>query len=123
MQEAFVSGILLHVIRWTARIASVLIAGVYLLLVFGEISSPHSGPPTQLVEWTGIALISVACLAPLAAWRRELTGAVASLAALLLFAALIQFREHYIHAIIATPGVLFLVDWALRRPAHPRSAH
>jgi hypothetical protein len=118
-----VSGILLHFIRWAARIASVLIAGVYLLLAFGELSAPHSGPPTQLIEWTGIALISIACLAPLAAWRRELAGAVASLGALLLFAALIRFREYYIHAIIAIPGLLFLADWALRRPAHPRAAH
>ena len=115
--------ILLTVVRWMARVASVLIAGVYLLLVFGELAGSHSGPPTQFIEWTGITLVSIACLAPLAAWRRELPGAVASLAALLLFAALIRFREYYIHAIIAIPGVLFLLDWALRRPAHPRSAH
>jgi hypothetical protein len=115
--------ILLTVIRWTARVASVLIAGVYLLLAFGELSGSHSGPPTKLVEWTGIALVSIACLAPLAAWKRELPGALASLGALLLFAALIRFREYYIHLVIAIPGALFLLDWVLRRPVHPHSAH
>jgi hypothetical protein len=116
--------ILLTVIKWAARLASVLIAGVYLLLAFGELAGSHSGPPTELIEWTGVALVSIACLAPLAAWKRELQGAVASLAALLLFAALIRFREFYIHAIIAVPGALFLLDWLLRHSmAHPHSAH
>lgn len=116
--------ILLTVLRWAARLASVLIAGVYLLLAFGELSGSHSGPPTELIEWTGMALVSIACLAPLAAWRRELPGAVASLAALLVFAALLRFREYYIHAVIAIPGLLFLLDWLLRRSTvHPHSAH
>ena len=117
------SGILLTVVRWAARGASVLIAGVYLLLAFGELSGSGVSPPSHMIEWTGVALVSVACLAPLSAWKHELPGAIASLAALLLFAALIRFREYSIHAVIAIPGVLFLIDWALRRPAHPRSAH
>ena len=72
---------------------------------------PDSGPPTQDREWVGIVLLSAACLAGLFAWRRELLGAVLSLVALVLFVATIRINQPLVIAVIATPGVLFLLTW------------
>lgn len=114
------------VLRWSARIAGLAIAGLYFMLMAGEIVSPHSGPPSTPAEWAGIVLASASCVAMLAAWRWELPGAVVSLAALILFVAVIRFRsfqDYDVVALAALPGVLYLMDWWVRRwmAAHAHS--
>lgn len=103
------------ILRWTARLSALLVAGMYLLLLAGEIFTPHSGPPSGWREWTGIALMAVAVLAPLLAWKWELPGALLSLAALAAFVAVVHFRNYGVLWVMAMPGVLFLLDFALQR--------
>jgi hypothetical protein len=104
--------------RWLARSAALLVAGAYLLLVAGEVLTPHSGPPTHLREWAGIALLSAAVAGMMLAWKWELPGALISLASLAVFVPLVHMRRYDVVAIAAVPGILFLLDWALRKWRH-----
>jgi hypothetical protein len=103
------------VLRWIARLSGLLIAGGYFLMVVGEFTNPHSGPPSTFVEWTGIVLLTATCAGMLVAWRWELPGAILSLASLAAFTAVVHFRQHTVHLVLAVPGLLFLADWLLRR--------
>ena len=103
--------------RWMARCAALLIAGAVLVLVSGEFLHPHSGPPTQVREWAGILLFTAAIVSALLAWKWELPGALASLAALAAFVPTVGMRNYGVVAVLAIPGVLFLLDWILRHRA------
>lgn len=109
------------VLRWIARLSALLIAGAYGLLVIGEITQPHSGPPTKFLESAGIALLTSTCIGMLIAWRWELPGAIASLASLVAFALIVRMRRHGILVVFAIPGILFVVDWLARRFTLPRT--
>jgi len=101
--------------RWMARCAAVLVAGAFLFFVSGEFLHPHSSPPTHVREWAGIVLLTAAIISPLLAWKWELAGAVASLAALAVFVPTVKMHNYYsVVAVIAIPGILFVLDWALR---------
>lgn len=105
-------------LKWLARVAGVLVAGGFLFMVSGEFFSPHSGPPTQWREWLGIALITIACLSPLLAWKWEMEAAVLSLAALAAWVSIVQFRLDRggkVVAVMAVPACLFLLDWAVKK--------
>ena len=107
---------LLTVLRWTARLAALGLACMYGLMVIGEFTSPHSGPPTQFIEWAGIALLTVACLGPLLAFKWELGGAITSLSALAVFMVMLRVRADIVVLVAATPAILFLADWVARHP-------
>jgi len=109
------------VVRWLARGVALLVAGTYLLLVSGEILSAHSGPPAQLREWAGMVLLACAMAALLLAWKWELPGALLSLATLAAFLVVARMHRSDTAMLAAAPGVLFLVDWILRR-IHPLEA-
>jgi hypothetical protein len=49
----------------------------------------------------------------LVAWRWELTGAVVSLVSLIGFTLLIRVNNHSITAVLAVPGILYILDWVL----------
>ena len=102
-------------LRWAPRFASLLLGGGFLLLLAGEIVTPHSAPPASTREWTGIVLCSVACLAPLACWRWPAQGAAVSLAALSAFAAVVNFSRYDVLLVMAVPALLFLLDWVMGR--------
>jgi hypothetical protein len=103
------------VLRWAARLASLLLAGTFVYIVIGELAVPHSAPPARLREWVGIGLLSLACLAPLAAWRWTWQAATVSLASLVGFVVVAQLRNAGIAIIIGMPALLFLLDWMVRR--------
>ena len=112
------SHFILFATRWTARCAATLVAGAFLFLVSAELLYPHSGPPTHVREWAGIVLLTAAIISPLLAWKWELPGALTSLAALAVFVATVRIHNYYsIVAAIAIPGILFVLDWALRHHA------
>ena len=116
------SHFILFMTRWMARCAAILIAGAFLFLVSGEVFHPHSGPPTQAREWAGIVLFPAAIVAALLAWKWELPGALASLAALAVFVPTVRMRNYGIVALFALPGILFVVDWVVRhRLGYPRA--
>jgi hypothetical protein len=104
-------------LRWTARVSGLLVAGGYAFLMVGEMAAPHSGSPSTFLEWTGIAVLSIAALALLIAWRWELQGALVSLAALGVQTVLIPGSPTYHRVLLtmAVPGVLYSLDWFVRR--------
>ena len=108
------SEIILSILRWTARLAAIAIGCMYLLMILGEFTSPHSGLPTQFVEWAGIGLLTLTCAGALMAWKWELAGAILSLCALGAFMLLVRISGDIVIAVIATPAVLFLADWTAR---------
>ncbi len=106
-------------LRWAPRLASLILAGGYLMLVAGEVIHPHATAPSTWREWTGIALCSIACLAPLACWRWPLPGAALSLAALAAFAAVVRFSRYDVLFVLAVPALLFLFARAAGKPSGP----
>ena len=113
------SSVPLTALRWAPHFASLLLGGGFLLIVAGEIVTPHAPPPSNGREWAGIALCSISCLAPLACWRWPREGAALSLAALAAFAAVVQFSRYDVLLVIAMPALLFLLDWVVRRTSAP----
>ena len=49
------------------------------------------------------------------AWRWELTGAAISVVSLIGFTLLIRVNNHTITAVLAVPGILYILDWLLHR--------
>jgi len=113
------------VFRWIARSTAILVAGAYLFMVAGEFLYPHSGPPSQVREWLGIALLALSVAGMLLAWKWELPGAVLSLVALAIFVPVVHFHGSGIIGIVALPGILFLLSWAARhfRPPNRGAIH
>lgn len=106
---------IVFVSKWVPRLAALVVAGGFLTFIAGEFLYPHSGPPARFIEWLGIALVSLGCLAPLLAWKWELEGALLSLASLAAFFFMVQMRSFAVVAVMGIPALLFLADWALRR--------
>jgi hypothetical protein len=102
-------------LRWAARATALLLAGTLLLLLSGEIFSPHSGPPTHFREFAGFGLMAAWLAGMFVAWRWELPGALLSLGALAAFGPVVRMRGYGVIAVAAVPGILFLADWAARR--------
>lgn len=107
----------LTILRWSARLAGLLVAAGFVTLAVGEMMSPHSASPSHLSEWTGIILLSLTCVGMILAWKWELPGAVLSLGALAAFLCVIRMNRYGVMVAFAAPGALFLVDWTLRRYA------
>jgi hypothetical protein len=116
------SPLVLSIVRWAARGAALVVAGGFFLLVFGEIATPHSGPPTHLREYAGLALLTFVIMAMLSAWKWELPGASLSLGALAVWTYLVHMQRFGVVAVIAIPGILFIADWALRARHGNRSS-
>lgn len=114
------AGIIMALTRWTARVAALLVAGIFVMFVLGEFfPHPHSGPPTQFREWAGIVLLTSAIVAMLVAWKWELAGALVSLAAVAAFVVMVRMSNYEVVAVVALPGLLFAGDWVLRRLCLP----
>ncbi len=112
--------LMISLTRWTARVASLLVAGAYVMFVLGEFfPHPHSGPPTRFREWAGIVLLTLTIIAMLVAWKWELAGALVSLAALGAFVLVVRMHvrmhNYVVTGVVAIPGLLFAADWVLRR--------
>jgi hypothetical protein len=105
----------LTVLRWTARLSALVVVGGFVILVVGEFLQPNSGSPSHILLSTAVPLLTATCTGMLVAWRWELAGATISLVALLAFTLLVRMGHHAILFVFAVPGLLFLVDWVLRR--------
>ncbi len=104
------------ILRWTARVGALLVVGAYATLMIGEMAGPQlSGGPTVL-EWAGIALLTMAVVTLIFGWWWEWQAGLLSLAALAIHAALIHGSRtyHRVLLVIATPAILFCLDWAAR---------
>jgi hypothetical protein len=82
----------------------------------GEFLAPQSGTRTNLVECAGIVLLLISVGGMILAWKWDMTGALISLAALVLHISLVRNRTYAVVWLAAIPGALYLTDWLLRRP-------
>lgn len=106
---------MLTIIRWTARLASILLTGVLLLMFLGEGFDPARVTPH---EWISLFFFPFGFIVGMivAWWREGLGGAIAVIS---LFAVL--FVGDFSPAgggnmlICASPGFLFLLYWFLSR--------
>lgn len=110
---------MLLVLRWTARISTILVVAFSVLLLLSEILSPHSGPPTRFIEWAGIGLLVTSVAALIYAWNHELTGSLISLLAISAFVAMFGLYSPVVLIPIVVPAALFLLDAALSRQLLP----
>src|SRR5260370_41013984 len=106
-------------LRWLARLSALVIAGGFLLIVAGEMLSPHSSPPSHLREWVGILLLASTCVGMLLAWRWELPGALLSLASLAAFTADVALPPPTRRIVWGPPRLLFLLWLRPRRAPGP----
>ncbi len=68
---------LITVLRWIARVWSLIIAGVVLLIIV--MPDENVSGPVPLIEWVEVGLVGVAAVALLLAWRWEAAGALIAL--------------------------------------------
>ena len=110
-------------IRWTARIWSILVA-VLLLLIFFEPDTAGPGPiaavDTFLLSLTGLAILGL-----FVAWRWELVGGIFTIAMLFIREiAWVILKGNWLAGflilwvLIAPPAILFLIAWSLESKAN-----
>lgn len=107
------SNLLSWILRWTARVAALLIAAIFFAFLVAEPRGSLGAIGGW--DWLGLALLFVCILAMLVAWKWELPAALVSLLALGTFAALVHMNHYDVLFIAAIPSLLFLADWKLRR--------
>lgn len=110
------------IIRWIARIWSILVFAFALVRIFTP--DPYATEPVPVEDWFLLSLWGVAILGLLVAWRWELVGGILTIATLF-------FRELawvvlkgpwfvnflIIWAFLVPPAILFLIAWRLERNA------
>lgn len=105
------------VIRWIARVWSVASIGFILLILAGELFSPHAPPPTALRDLLGLFFFPFGtCVGMVLAWRWEGLGGAITVGSLLAFYATLyiadgQFPRGLFFLLVAAPGLLFLLSW------------
>ncbi len=115
-------------VRWVARIWSIPAFLFIAVMLVGEVASPHASSPVSVRDFIGLALFPFGVfLGILLAWRWERLGGMISLgsffgfyAALWLFDGRLPRGPYF--ALVAAPGLLFLVSSLLdRRIDQPKS--
>jgi hypothetical protein len=115
------------IIRWVARVLSVLSVGILLLFFIGEADFSQ---PVRLTpqEWTGVLLFPAGVVVGMiVAWRREGIGSGIAVGSLLAFYVLDlvttgTFPSGPFFLLFTSPGILFGVCWLLNRRAQAKAA-
>lgn len=105
--------------RWIARILGVLLVMLILFIAIGEgMPNPFTQPAQVQIGFFALALILIGLLA---GWRWELAGGILSLFGWCLFVASVMTlrRMTWLVAILALPGMLYVVSALLRRIKNP----
>ena len=120
-------GIVTLVIRWIARVWSMASVGLVLLIVVGELIYPHAPPPT-FRDLVGMFFFPFGvCVGMIVAWRWEGLGGGITVGSLLAFYVALRvingrFPRGPWFALIAAPGILFLICWLLSRGTRKAAA-
>ncbi|MGB2629230.1 MAG: hypothetical protein WAK20_20770 [Candidatus Acidiferrum sp.] len=101
------------VVRWSARVLTLLLTAVFLAFVAGE--PLESLRAIHLREWLGMTFLFASLLAMLLAWEWEFPFALVSLLTLAAFTATVHMNSYVVVSILALPNLLYLLDWKLRR--------
>jgi hypothetical protein len=117
------------VVRWVARVWSLLSILFVLVFAVGEGIGGGHGPRPTAQEWVGLALWPIGVgLGLVLAWYREMLGGAAAVACLAAFCGWNLFLSGHFprgpfFALVAAPGVLFLLAALLSRRRQFREAH
>jgi hypothetical protein len=109
-------------IRWIARAWSIASIG-FVLLMFGGSALAEGFDPAQFTprDWVGLFFFPLGvCLGLIVAWRREGLGGGMTVGSFLAFYATLRITDGRFprgpwFALVAAPGILFLVCWLLSR--------
>jgi hypothetical protein len=102
-------------LRRLARIASLICLAFIILMVLGEILTPHSPPPSGIHDFVGLALMPGGLFVGLLlAWRWELMGGGISLLSLIAFYAWLGWQDGSlprggILPLLGLPALLFIL--------------
>jgi hypothetical protein len=113
-------GIVTLIVRWMARAWSIASVGFVLLMFIGS-GLAEGFNPAQFTtrDWVGLFFFPFGiCLGMIVAWRREGLGGGITVGSLLAFYAALrimggQFPRGPWFALVAAPGILFLMSWVL----------
>ena len=112
-------GIVTLVIRWIARVWSIASVGLVLLIAVGELVYPHAAAPATFRDLVLLFFFPFGtCVGMILAWRWEGLGGGITVGSLLAFYAALRvidgrFPRGPYFALIAAPGLLFLLSWAI----------
>ncbi|MEA3408548.1 MAG: hypothetical protein U9R48_10805 [Chloroflexota bacterium] len=107
------------VIRWVARVWSIVSLGFMLLMVGGELLSPTGQLPSAARDLLGMVFFPVGvCAGLVVAWWREGLGGAVTVGSFLAFYLILwafdgRFPRGPYFALVAAPGVLFLLLWGI----------
>jgi len=108
-------------VRWTARVSSILVISVFLLMFFGEGFDPSKVKPNEwvMMVFGPFGLI----LGMILGWWKEGLGGVVTILCYLIALRVGGFSGSGagIFLICAAPGFLFLLSWFLSRSAALKS--
>lgn len=110
------------IVRWVARLWSILVFIVALMVIFSP--NPQATEPVPVADCFLLSLWGVAILGLLVSWRWELVGGITTVAAMVLREVawivlkggwLVNFLLFWLF--VMPPAGLFLVAWGLERKA------
>lgn len=108
------------IIRWIARIWSILVFVVALFIIF--VPDPHATEPVPASDWFLLSLWGVAILGLLIACRWELIGGIITIATMFVRELIwVMLKGDWlvnfliIWFFVVPPAILFLVAWGLER--------
>lgn len=108
------------IIRWIARIWSILVFVVALIIIF--IPDPYATEPVPASDWFLASLWGVAILGLLIAWRWELIGGIITIATMFVRELIWVMLKGYwwvnfliFWFFVVPPAIMFLVAWGLER--------
>lgn len=109
-----------RIIRWIARVWSLLLLAIVALIVF--MPGPEATEPILAEDWFLLGLWAIAVLGLLVAWRWELLGSILAIAAMVVReVAWVLIKGEWFAGFlllwlgIVPPAVLFLIAWRLDR--------
>jgi hypothetical protein len=112
----------IKIICWIARIWSILVFVVALMIIFSP--DPYATEPVPVADWFLLSLWGVAVLGLLVAWRWELVGGIITIATMFIREmAWGILKGHWlvnfliVWLFLVPPAILFLVAWRLERKA------
>jgi hypothetical protein len=126
MKSTFALPRSVKIIRWIARIWSIIVTASVLLMFFGS----HSGPSEAIppVDMLLLSLTAVAILGLFIAWRWELVGGLFTIAMMFIREiAWVILKGQWLVAflilwvLIVPPAILFLIAWSLERKSRRNS--
>jgi hypothetical protein len=110
----------IQIVRWIARLWSLLISAFGLFMIFTP--DPHATEPVPVEDWFLLSLWGLAVLGLLIAWRWEFAGGILTIGTMFLreLAWVILKGDWLINflivwAIVVPPAILFLTAWGLER--------